>query len=73
MFNSSSKESSFLKSALEEENRFQGMDEFISWFKSRQTANPFTVEQIPFDRLDKWYFDDDTQNIVHKSGKFFSI
>jgi oxidase EvaA len=73
MFNPNSKESSFLRSALTEENRFQSMDEFISWFNSRKTATPFSVEQIPFDKLDKWYFEEESQNLVHVSGKFFKV
>ena len=73
MFNPNSKESSFLLSALTEANRFQNINEFVSWFNSRQTTNPLSVELIPFDRLDNWYFENETQNIVHKSGKFFKI
>lgn len=73
MFNSNSKESSFLISALTEENRFQGMGEFMFWFNSKKTTNPFSVEQIPFDKLDNWYFEEESQNLVHTSGKFFKI
>ena len=68
-----SKESSFLLSALTKETRFQSMDEFMAWFESRSRAHRFSVRQIPFDALDKWYFEEGTQNLVHASGKFFRI
>ncbi|MBI4707211.1 MAG: NDP-hexose 2,3-dehydratase family protein [Candidatus Omnitrophica bacterium] len=68
-----SKESSFLFSALTEENRFRKSEAFISWFHSRETANRFSVEQIPFDKLDKWRFAKDSQNLIHDSGKFFTV
>ncbi|RJQ56218.1 MAG: hypothetical protein C4526_02175 [Nitrospiraceae bacterium] len=73
MFNTKSKESSFLLSALTEENRFLKTNDFIHWFNSRETANLFSVEQISFEKLDKWYFEEDSQNLVHASGKFFKV
>lgn len=72
-YNTESKESSFLLSALTEENRFQNIDEFKSWFNFRKRANYFSVEQIPFSKFDNWFFEKDSQNLVHKSGKFFKI
>jgi oxidase EvaA len=60
-------------SALTEENRFLKTPDFIHWFNSRETANLFSVEQISFDKLDKWYFEEDSQNLVHASGKFFKV
>ena len=68
-----SKEAGFLLSALTEENRFQDTDAFISWFQSRGRLSSFSVEQIPFDALDQWSFDETSQNIVHATGKFFTI
>jgi oxidase EvaA len=73
MFNTKSKESSFLFSALTEETRFLKTPDFIHWFNSRETANLFSVEQISFDKLDKWYFEENTKNLVHVSGKFFKV
>lgn len=68
-----SKESSFLKSALTEGNCFQDMGGFMLWFNSRLTANPFSVEEISFGKLDKWYFEKDTGDLAHESGKFFKV
>lgn len=52
---------------------FQDKDKFVSWFNDRREANHFEVKQIPFNLLDQWYFEKDTHNLVHKSGKFFSV
>ncbi|MEW6614408.1 MAG: NDP-hexose 2,3-dehydratase family protein [Thermodesulfobacteriota bacterium] len=71
--NLNSKESGFLRSALTIENRFQSMDEFMSWFNSRKTSHRFSVEQIPFNEFDNWYFESQSRNLVHNSGKFFKV
>lgn len=68
-----SKEASFLRSALTTESRFQTLDEFLAWFQSRRAANRFVVEQIPFAEMDQWYFADDPYRLVHRSGKFFIV
>jgi dTDP-4-dehydro-6-deoxy-alpha-D-glucopyranose 2,3-dehydratase len=49
------------------------MSEFLNWFDSRKSANSFSVEQIPFSKFDKWKFEEGTSNLVHDSGKFFTI
>lgn len=64
----------FLKSALaKDQNAFQNLDEFWKWFSHKNESGHFVVEEIPFDKLDKWHIDPDTKNISHESGKFFSI
>jgi oxidase EvaA len=67
------RESSFLYSALTESNRFLSLKEFMIWFKTREEENQFEVNHIPFSKLDKWKFEEDTGNLVHDSGKFFKI
>ena len=64
---------SFLNSALTHKNKFQSMDEFMSWFSSRKYAHKFEVRRIPFIELDNWQFEEGTGNLVHKTGKFFKI
>jgi oxidase EvaA len=71
--NNGSRENSFLRSALTEENRFQSTRDFMSWFRARARAHRFSVRQIPFGQLDQWYFDQDTQNLAHVTGRFFRI
>ncbi len=72
-YSEESKENGFLRSALTEKNQFQTLEKFMLWFESRKKANRFIVKQIPFDKLDKWYFENETQNLIHESGKFFKI
>lgn len=47
--------------------------DLLSWFAQRQAAHRFHLRQIPFKELEKWHFSDKTGNLVHDSGKFFSI
>lgn len=46
---------------------------FLKWIDSRRKAVSVDIEQIPFSRLAKWYFDPETGNLRHESGRFFSI
>ncbi len=49
------------------------MADFCSWFNARVRAISFQVDRIPFADLSGWDFEPDTGNLVHKSGRFFSI
>ena len=68
-----SKERSFLLSSLNEDNRFQSLSQFLSWFNSRKQVNEFEVRQIPFREMEKWSFNEEKGNLFHDSGRFFSI
>ena len=46
---------------------------FESWFAEQRRVNQFEVERIAFGDLKGWGFQPDTGNLVHSSGKFFSI
>lgn len=46
---------------------------FDSWFAKRRRANSFEVTRIPFAELDGWSFAEDTGNLGHRSGGFFSV
>lgn len=50
-----------------------GIDELHGWFAERRAANDYEVDLAPLDRLDGWYFEEGTCNIVHRSGRFFSV
>lgn len=71
--NHNSLEGSFLLSALTKENCFQNMKEFRSEFGLQEKTNQFLVERIQFKELDNWYFEKESGNLVHNSGKFFKI
>jgi oxidase EvaA len=43
------------------------------WLAGRRESNPFRVTRVPLDRLDGWHFAPDTGDLVHTSGRFFSI
>ena len=63
----------FLNSSVTPENEFQDLNLFYSWFKSKASDDKFIVDEIPLESLDNWYFEHDTKNLRHSSGKFFSI
>tara|TARA_B110000003_G_C16654588_1_gene535896 strand:+ start:4690 stop:6144 length:1455 start_codon:yes stop_codon:yes gene_type:complete len=65
--------SSFFNSSITLENEFQDFDSFLKWFFKRKTSQSFTVNEIPFNKLDQWSFTDDNKDLAHESGKFFKI
>ena len=46
---------------------------FMDWFAARRAAHTFEIRPIPFSKLRGWDFEEDTGNLRHESGKFFSI
>ncbi|GAA2457928.1 NDP-hexose 2,3-dehydratase family protein [Streptomyces mauvecolor] len=48
-------------------------EQFHQWFAGRKEAGRFSVERIPFSKLRGWSFEPDTGNLVHSSGRFFSV
>ena len=67
------KEMDFLISALSQHNPHMKTDDFMDWLLERQHAHRFHIESIPFNRMDHWFFEPATGNLVHDSGKFFAI
>lgn len=63
----------FLKSALIPDNPLMPSGEFLEWLREMNQKVHVKLEQVPFDQLRSWYFDPETTNLVHESGKFFSI
>lgn len=49
------------------------VEQFFKWLEERSKANEFYVERIDLRDLDKWRFAEDSGNLVHETGKFFSI
>jgi dTDP-4-dehydro-6-deoxy-alpha-D-glucopyranose 2,3-dehydratase len=64
---------SFLASALTERNLLMPTGEFPAWFAERRAAYPFSVTPVPLGQLDSWGFEPGSGNLVHTSGRFFSI
>ncbi|MFD5035408.1 NDP-hexose 2,3-dehydratase family protein [Streptomyces sp. NPDC058405] len=48
-------------------------EDFGDWLAERGRANTFRVERIPFAELDGWSFQESTGNLVHRSGRFFTV
>jgi oxidase EvaA len=46
---------------------------FHGWLAERGRANTFRVDRIPFAELDGWSFEEPTGNLVHRSGRFFTV
>ena len=62
-----------IKSLLTLDNPFNSTDEVIAWIERRNREVEVKVEEVPFKALYGWHFDDETGNLCHDSGKFFSI
>jgi len=52
---------------------FTEMSEFFTWWEQRRRDNAYHVARTPLDQLDGWMFEPGTGNLVHRSGKFFSV
>jgi dTDP-4-dehydro-6-deoxy-alpha-D-glucopyranose 2,3-dehydratase len=49
------------------------IEPILTWLKERQVSYPVTVEEVGINELSGWKADPMTGNILHDSGKFFSI
>ena len=63
----------FLASAVANEGLFIRTAEIPGWLESRRRAHCFSIRQIPFAQLTGWHFDPATANLVHASGRFFTV
>ncbi|MDR3083632.1 MAG: NDP-hexose 2,3-dehydratase family protein [Streptomyces sp.] len=43
------------------------------WLAERRKANTFRVDRIPFAEMEGWTFQEHTGNLVHRSGRFFTV
>ncbi|MET9076658.1 NDP-hexose 2,3-dehydratase family protein [Streptomyces sp. NPDC004232] len=48
-------------------------EEVHAWLAERRAAGEFRVERIPFGELGEWRFERGTGNLVHRSGRFFTV
>jgi len=62
-----------VRSLLTEDNPFNTTEEIIAWIARRNREVGVHVQEIPFAAMRGWHFDVTTGNLVHDSGKFFSI
>ena len=62
-----------IASLLTTENPFNSTDEVVAWIERRNREVVVQVDEVPFAELKNWHFDEETGNLVHDSGKFFSV
>lgn len=62
-----------VKSLLTTRNPFNSTDDVVAWIEKRNHEVVVRVDEVSFADLKGWYFDDTTGNLVHDTGKFFSI
>jgi dTDP-4-dehydro-6-deoxy-alpha-D-glucopyranose 2,3-dehydratase len=53
--------------------RFLSTSDCLAWLAERRDAHGFEVDRIPFERLAGWSFSPGTGNLVHRSGRFFTV
>jgi dTDP-4-dehydro-6-deoxy-alpha-D-glucopyranose 2,3-dehydratase len=63
----------FLKSALSFQGVCPSISEAVEWVKRQNDLVNVSVEKTTFNKLKSWSYDERMGNIVHSSGKFFSI
>lgn len=62
-----------IKSLLAARNPFSSTDEIVEWIERRNREVAVQVDEVPFANLKGWHFDNDTGDLVHDTGKFFSV
>jgi oxidase EvaA len=63
----------FAESALATSGGVMSTGEFQSWLAERRDSGSFAVRRIPFAAMTGWHFQPDTGNLVHDSGRFFTV
>ncbi|MFH0340713.1 MAG: NDP-hexose 2,3-dehydratase family protein [Chromatiales bacterium] len=63
----------FLVSGATTDSALFTMDQFHTWFAERTDIHRFDVSAIPFGDLVDWHFQSGSGNLMHASGRFFSI
>jgi oxidase EvaA len=66
-------EYNFLKSALTLENPFLSTAGFMDWLEEKKENVNHKITPIKFSEMSNWGFNEQTGNLEHDSGKFFSI
>lgn len=62
-----------IRSALAAHGRGPRTEEFVPWLAERARTHRYRVGRIPFAGLDGWSFAPGTGNLVHRSGRFFTV
>ncbi|WP_413116537.1 NDP-hexose 2,3-dehydratase family protein [Streptomyces sp. CY1] len=62
-----------IRSAATVDSSVTLLADFQRWFRERVEADESRVEIIPFEQMRGWAFAPDTHNLVHETGRFFSV
>jgi oxidase EvaA len=49
------------------------MNDIQRWFDEKLKLTNYSISEIPFELMDKWYFDNIDTNLRHQKGTFYSI
>ncbi|MEV7279146.1 NDP-hexose 2,3-dehydratase family protein [Streptomyces sp. NPDC093111] len=52
---------------------FSEIAEFHAWYRERCRAQDYRTSKIPIDEIDGWLTDPDSGNLVHRTGRFFTV
>lgn len=63
----------FARSAATGQGAWKDTGDVGKWLAERGRATPFRVDRIPLAELDGWSFAAGTGNLVHRTGRFFSV
>lgn len=63
----------FLKSALTLDSSLMPSENFLDWIAKKNKEVQVKINQVAFKDLRDWHIHPETKNLVHSSGKFFSI
>ncbi|NDU71399.1 NDP-hexose 2,3-dehydratase [Actinomadura sp. DSM 109109] len=59
--------------AASAEYRPRPAEDVVEWLAERRRSVPVRVARIPFERLTGWSFAPETGDLVHESGRFFTV
>lgn len=62
-----------VRSLVTLENPFNSKEDILAWIQRRNAEVPVSVEEIPLVDMKGWHFDEYSGNLVHDTGRFFSI
>ncbi|MFE2180957.1 NDP-hexose 2,3-dehydratase family protein, partial [Streptomyces sp. NPDC059455] len=62
-----------IRSAATVDSSVTLLADFQRWFRERVDADESRIEIIPFEAMRGWDFAPDTHNLVHETGRFFSV
>ena len=60
----------FLESAQMTDSNVMPLSEFRSWIEENKKNTQLKIDEIRFDQMENWYFENKSDNLVHESGGY---